>query len=101
MALHKTAVNKAWYLFRDILAAEGMSINSFIREYDKEVDQLTVGVVLGAGRKSDDGWENLFIQLKYFTLEQRRIWDEGKDKIPNSHWVPEQNEHGVWQIGFF
>lgn len=101
MALHKTAVQKALYLFRDILQAEGKSINSFIREYDKEVDQLTVGVVLGYGRKYDDGWENLFIQLKDFTPEQRRIWEEGKDKIPNSYWEPEQNEHGVWQIGFF
>jgi len=101
MALHKTAVEKAWHLFHDMLKAERMPINSFIREYDKEEDLLTVGVVLGAGRRSDDGWENLFIQLVDFTPEQRCIWDEGKDKIPNSHWDPEQNEHGVWQIGFF
>jgi hypothetical protein len=80
MALHKTAVNKAWYLFRDMLEAEKMRINSFIVVFDKEANAVTTGIIFGYGRKYDEGWENLFIQLEDSTPEQRRIWEEGKIK---------------------
>lgn len=103
MALCKEAVNKAWYLFRDMLEAEGMRTNSFIGEFDKDstVHPVYAGFVFGVGRKYDDGWENVFIQLRDFTERQRQIWVDGKDSVPNSHFVHEPNEHGVWQIGFF
>ncbi len=101
MALHRTAVETAWYLFRDILDVGGMRINSFISSFDTEEDRQRTGNVFGSGRKTDDGWDSVFIQLGEFTPDQRRIWEEGKGKVPNSSFVNEPNEHGVWQIGFF
>ncbi|MVT11362.1 hypothetical protein [Chitinophaga tropicalis] len=103
MALCKQAVEKAWYLFRDMLGAEGMCINSFISEFDKSWDEDAVrtGHVFGVDRKYDDGWENVFIQLREFTPQQKEIWEKGIDTVPYSSFVHEPNQHGVWQIGFF
>jgi hypothetical protein len=103
MALCKQAVDKAWWLFRDILFAENMRINSFVEQFDKNDpdDADTIGFVFGNDEKKDHGWENVFIQLRDFTPRQREIWENRKKAVPNSSFVHEPNEHGVWQIGFF
>lgn len=101
MALSREACNKAFYLFRDIISEGGGRIkSSWIADYEKEEDKFITDYMIGIDRKADDGWENVFINVKDITPGQLRIWNERKREIPNSSFE-KAHPKGITRIGFF
>lgn len=110
MALNKIAVIKALLLFNKIINADiehtaNHGINSFIQSFNKydDDDKIKLFQVFGLGRKSDGGWESVFIQLDRLTQDQKVIWENGNVDIPNSSFMltPEENDNHLYQIGFY
>lgn len=99
MALSKDSCDKAFYIFRDILLKRGLPINSWIKKYDPE-DPLLENFIIGFDRKLDEGWENVFINLKDITKEELALFDSRKKEVPNSSFVRDKGE-GITRIGFF
>lgn len=96
MALNKHNVEKAWYILNEV---NPNARNSFINEYD-ESDPLKEDTIIGVDRKSDDGWENVFINVRNITQDQLDIFNNRKKEVSNSSFIRKKGD-GITRIGFF
>ena len=103
MALPKSEVDKAFYLFKQI-SNEGDDRDkkvsgSFIQEFDKE-NPFDTRYVFGEDHKADDGWECVFINVENINPVQLELWYDGKSKIYNSSFM-QAHPGNITRIGFF
>ncbi len=96
MALSWENVKIAFALFARI---GGKISHTFVQEADKE-NQYDTGKVLGTGRMSSSGWENIWINIKDITPAQKKIWEEDKGMVANSSFCDKLDD-GITRIGFF
>ena len=60
----------------------------------------TATTARAAPPKIDDGYENVFINVRHLTADQKREFEEQATRIPNSSFLQEVNGHaGLTQIG--
>ncbi|MFI5141931.1 MAG: hypothetical protein ACHQII_06205 [Bacteroidia bacterium] len=96
MALCKQAVEKAWYVLNTI---NPKANNSFICPHDKH-DEFKTDTIIGIDKKSDGGWENVFMNVKDITAEQLEIFEARKKEVPNSSFIKDEGD-GITCIGWF
>lgn len=97
MALSKESVVQAWQVLKAVNPAIR---NSFIQEFNPADDQKREDIVFGLDRKSDDGWENVFTNIKHITPQQLALFDERKKEVHNSSFAQPEKE-GITCIGWF
>lgn len=95
MALDKKAVHTAHTILLSVFPGCG----SFVQEHDDK-DEFCLNRVIGYERKFDDGWENIFINVENITEDQLRMFNELKDKVPNSSFIT-NHPGGITQLGWF
>ena len=96
MALSWESVKKAWHIINEINPDAN---NSWIKEYDPE-DDLEENKIIGVDKKQDDGWENIFVNIKDITPEQMAIFESRKKEVPNSSFIRDKGE-GITRLGWF
>jgi hypothetical protein len=96
MALSSESVRKAWYILHEI---NPNARNSFIKQYD-EADPLEEDTIIGVDRKADDGWENIFLNVKGLTADQLATFNRRKKEVPNSSFIRDKGD-GITRIGWF
>lgn len=96
MALSWESVQKAWFILHEI---NPLASNSWIKLYD-DGNPLEENLIIGVDKKSDDGWENVFINIRNITAEQMAIFERRKKEIPNSSFVRNKGD-GITRIGWF
>lgn len=97
MALNRENVHKAWYILNEI---NPNARNSFVADFKNLRDQLQEDTIIGYGKKSDDGWENIFMNVKEISPEQLEIFERRKKEVHNSSFI-DREENGVTRIGWF
>jgi len=90
MALSKSNVAKA----RNILIEVER-----IQDHD-EVNPYRTGCIIGFGKKTDGGWENVYINVKDITPGQLRIFESRKEEIGNSSFC-DKKEGDITRIGWY
>lgn len=96
MALSWESVKKAWYILNEI---NPLASNSWVRLYDEE-NPLEENMIIGVDPKADDGWENIFINVKNITGDQLAIFERRKREVPNSSFIRNKGD-GITRIGWF
>ena len=96
MALSKTSVQKAWEILNEI---NPLANNSFVAEHD-ENNKYQENMILGFGRKEDGGWENIFMNIRHITVEQRGLFEDLRHKISNTSFIDDM-EYGYTRLGWF
>ena len=96
MALSKDAVRKAWNILNEI---NPKANNSFIAEQDLK-DEFREDYIIGYDKKYDDGWENVFMNVRNITPEQLAIFERRKEEVPNSSFCRNEG-NGITCLGWF
>lgn len=96
MGLSVESVKIAWYILNEI---NPKANNSFIQTYDKE-DEFKEDTIIGFDKKSDDGWENIWMNVKDITPAQIKIFEAKKDDVGNSSFM-RHKINGITRIGWF
>jgi len=96
MALSESSVLKAWRILNEINPAAN---NSFISHYDED-EPLRLDAIIGYDRKSDGGWENVFINVRNISQEQLETFKSRAREIPNSFFIDDKG-NGITRIGWF
>lgn len=89
MALDKESVKLAISILK--------KINKFANvvkyeRYDKSISYVDTNFIYCVGEMSDDGYENVITNIENMTSEQIRLWEELKDKVPNSSYMDKLEE---------
>jgi hypothetical protein len=108
MALSFQSVQKAYKVF-NILKEELLpelrikSWPSDMGEWSEEKKKdPPVNEVIGWGKKSDDGWENIFFFVKDPSEELKERFNELEGQVPNSCMNSRYEKNpGLWIIGWF
>lgn len=94
MALSKSSVGTAVKILKKIAETKLgiLTVN--------EERQTLTGRVLGRDKKSDGGWESVFLNIKHITIEQRQSFESQKNEIGNSSFTKSMGD-GITRIGWF
>jgi len=105
MALSFQSVQKAYTIFNQLKPYLDLQIPSWPNDAElwskEKLDNPPLDQVIGFGRKSDDGWENLFFVTRNPSPELRATFDELKNQVPNTAMNKRymRNEN-LWIIGW-
>ncbi|MGZ3867364.1 MAG: hypothetical protein ACXVC2_12680 [Bacteroidia bacterium] len=102
MGLSKTSVELAWYILNEI---NPKANNSFIQDTQgDEAAQKREDKILGFDKKSDGGYENVFMNVRNISEQQLEIWERRKGEIGNSPFSDTKSISGdpnVRTLGWF
>lgn len=109
MALSFQAVQKAYKVFNELKRSHlpELDIRSWpedMAEWRSDMARKNPAVltVYGWGKKSDDGWENLFFLVQDPSDELKAAFDDLKKSVPNSSISGPYNlNRAYWQFGWF
>lgn len=98
MALHRLDVAQAqeilWNLFPNA--------NRTFTDVGYGDESVEADTVYGYDRKADDGYENIFINVRGLTADQKTAFEEQAKRIPNSSFCRDVKGHvGLTRIGWF
>jgi hypothetical protein len=96
MALSKESVKTAWNILHEI---NPKANNSWIKDHDPE-DEFKEDYIIGYDKKADDGWENVFLNVRDITPEQLAIFERRKSEVPNSSFCRDEG-NGITCLGWF
>jgi len=96
MALSKENVQKGWRILNEV---NPMANNSFISEFDPE-DPFRENLIIGEDKKSDGGWECIFLNIINITPDQISIFERRKNEVHNSSFFNYKG-NGITRIGWF
>lgn len=97
MALNAKMVQKAWEILH---AVNPDADRSSIQEY-QEGFPMREDAIIGIDRKSDGGWENIFMNVKHITSHQLTLFNERKGEIYNTSFIRDFISEGITRIGWF
>ena len=103
MALSFSAVQKAYKVFNKLkikwMPAWPQDMSEFTE--DQKANPET-DMIYGWDKKSDDGWEQLFVFIKNPTEEFKTLFAEASRSVPNSSMAePYKDNPDIWVFGWF
>ncbi len=96
MALSKKTVQEACKILKAVQPNIG-KLRS-VQLHTPEAEQQNA--ILGYDRKSDGGWENIWMNVKDITLDQLYLFDRLKDNIRNTSYIKSE-KNGITEIGWY
>lgn len=103
MALSFDSVKKAYKVMNELKLTEIQSFPpewNYVEDYEKEepIEDKTYA----AGKKADNGWENLFFFKKNPSNEFIEKWNSLKNNVPNSSFMQVHDENSEFTcFGWF
>lgn len=89
MALDKDSVKLGISILKRI--NKGASVVRY-ETYDRENSYVDTDKIFCVGEKYDYGYDNVFTNVDNLTDEQRKLWNELKEEVPNSSFIDKLEE---------
>lgn len=100
MALPKENVKKAIDVLERV-AGQKLDRLQIINRRLTDEDRAVTGKIVLYDEKHDGGWENVCLNIKYMTAEQKKLWNQSKGEVKGNSNFCDAGDNGLTMIGYF